>query len=235
MSDVLSRVKLQAKPGVSTLQLAEIAHEEIKAAGAESAFLGYRGFPGVICISINEEVVHGIPSSNRIMRQGDLVKIDLGIKRRGFYADMAETVYLGDNIPPETGHLLATTKNALAAGISNCIAGETLGKISQSIQEVIETADLSVVKRFVGHGIGRSLHERPPVPNFGPSTGGPRLEIGMVLAIEPIATFGNPEIAIKQDGWTAITADGALSAHFEHTVAITSQGPVILTATCHAG
>lgn len=235
LSDVLSRVKLQAKPGVSTLQLAEIAHEEIKAAGAESAFLGYRGFPGVICISINEEVVHGIPSSNRIMRQGDLVKIDLGIKRRGFYADMAETVYLGDNIPPETGHLLATTKNALAAGISNCIAGETLGKISQSIQEVIETADLSVVKRFVGHGIGRSLHERPPVPNFGPSTGGPRLEIGMVLAIEPIATFGNPEIAIKQDGWTAITADGALSAHFEHTVAITSQGPVILTATCHAG
>ncbi len=235
LSDVLGRVKLQAKPGVSTLQLAEIAHEEIKAAGAESAFLGYRGFPGVICISINEEVVHGIPSSNRIMRQGDLVKIDLGIKRRGFYADMAETVYLGDNIPPETRHLLATTKNALAAGISNCIAGETLGKISQSIQEVIETADLSVVKRFVGHGIGRSLHERPPVPNFGPSTGGPRLEIGMVLAIEPIATFGNPEIAIKQDGWTAITADGALSAHFEHTVAITSQGPVILTATCHAG
>lgn len=235
LSDVFSRVKLQAKPGVSTLQLAEIAHEEIRAVGAESAFLGYRGFPGVICISLNEEVVHGIPSATRVMRQGDLVKIDIGIKRKGFYADMAETVYLGDEIPPETTRLLATTKNALAAGISNCIAGETLGKISQSIQKVIETENLSVVKRFVGHGIGRSLHEKPPVPNFGPSTGGPRLEIGMVIAIEPIATFGSPEIAIKQDGWTAITVDGALSAHFEHSVAVTSQGPVILTSTCHAG
>lgn len=235
LAGVLSRVKLQAKPGVSTLQLAEIAHDEIKAAGAESAFLGYRGFPGVICISLNEEIVHGIPSSTRIMRQGDLVKIDLGIKRKGFYADMAETVYLGENMPPETERLLVTTKNALAAGIRNCVAGETLGKISQSIQKVIETESLSVVKRFVGHGIGRSLHEKPPVPNFGPSSRGPRLEIGMVLAIEPIATFGSPEIAITQDGWTAITANGALSAHYEHTVAITSGGPVILTTTCHAG
>lgn len=235
LADVFSRVKLQAKPGVSTLQLAEIAREEIRAAGAESAFLGYRGFPGVICISLNEEVVHGIPSSTRIMRHGDLVKIDMGIKRNGFCADMAETIYLGEDIPPETARLLATTKKALVAGICNCIAGQTLGKISQSIQNVIETDNLSVVKRFVGHGIGRSLHEKPPVPNFGPSHRGPRLEVGMVLAIEPIATFGSPEVAIQQDGWTAVTADGAMSAHFEHTVAISPQGPVILTSTCHAG
>ncbi|MBU1106908.1 MAG: type I methionyl aminopeptidase [Candidatus Riflebacteria bacterium] len=235
LAAVLTRVKLQAKPGVSTLQLAEIAREEIEAVGAESAFIGYRGFPGVICISLNEEVVHGIPSATRIMRQGDLVKIDIGIKRKGFYADMAETVYLGEEVPLEIARLLATTKTALITGIRNCIAGETLGKISQSIQKVIETGNLSVVKRFVGHGIGRSLHEKPPVPNFGSSIGGPRLEVGMVLAIEPIATFGSPEIAIKQDGWTAITANGALSAHFEHTVAITSRGPVILTSTCQAG
>jgi len=235
LAGVFSRVKLQAKPGVSTLQLAEIALEEIRAVGAESAFLGYRGFPGAICISLNEEVVHGIPSSTRIMRQGDLVKIDMGIIRNGFYADMAETIYLGDEMPPDMARLLATTKKALAVGICNCIAGQTLGKISQSIQNAIETENLSVVKRFVGHGIGRSLHEKPPVPNFGPSHRGPRLEVGMVLAIEPIATFGSPEVAIKQDGWTAVTADGAMSAHFEHTVAISPQGPVILTSTCHAG
>jgi len=235
LAGIFSRVKPQAKPGVSTLQLAEIALKEIKAVGAESAFLGYRGFPGAICISLNEEVVHGIPSSTRIMRQGDLVKIDMGIIRNGFYADMAETIYLGDAIPLEMARLLATTKKALAVGICNCIAGQTLGKISQSIQNTIETENLSVVKRFVGHGIGRSLHEKPPVPNFGPSDRGPRLEVGMVLAIEPIATFGSPEVAIKHDGWTAVTADGAISAHFEHTVAISPQGPVILTSTCHAG
>jgi len=235
LAAVLTRVKLQAKPGVSTLQLAEIAQEEIVAVGAESAFIGYRGFPGVICISLNEEVVHGIPSATRILRQGDLVKIDIGIKRHGFYADMAETVYLGEIVPSEITRLLVTTKNALVAGIRNCVAGESLGKVSQSIQEVIETEKLSVVKRFVGHGIGKSLHEKPPVPNFGSSFGGPRLKIGMVLAIEPIATFGSPEVAIKQDGWTAITVSGALSAHYEHTVAITSQGPVILTSTCQAG
>lgn len=235
LSVILDKVKHQAKPGVSTLELAEYAHREILKAGAESAFLGYRDFPGVICISLNDEVVHGIPSSARVLRPGDLLKIDIGIRRNGFYADMAETVFLGATPPSEIESLLQITKKAMMAGIRNLLPGNTLGKVSQSVQEVIETGGLSVVKRFVGHGIGRRLHEKPPVPNFGTPEQGPRLKAGMVLAIEPIATFGDPEIAIKQDGWTAITVSGALSAHFEHTVAITPQGPRILTSTCQAG
>lgn len=229
LSVILNKVKHQAKPGVSTFQLAEVARSEISAVGAESAFLGYKQFPGVICVSLNEEVVHGIPSSSRFLQKGDLLKIDIGIRRNGFCADMAETIYLGDDPPPEIENLLKITKMALEAGICSLIPGNTLGKVSQSIQEVIETAGLSVVRRFVGHGIGRNLHEKPPVPNFGTPEQGPRLKIGMVLAIEPIATYGVPEIAIKQDGWTAITVNGAMSAHFEHTVAITPQGPRILT------
>lgn len=235
LSVILNKVKHQAKPGVSTLELAEIALDGIRKAGAESAFLGYKDFPGVICISLNEEVVHGIPSSSRYLQPGDLLKIDIGLKRNGFYADMAETIYLGATPPPEIERLIRVTKKALEAGIRNLIPGNTLGKVSQSMQDVIETDGLSVVRRFVGHGIGRNLHEKPPVPNFGTPEQGPRLKAGMVLAIEPIATYGEPEIAIKQDGWTAITASGALSAHFEHTVAITPQGPMILTSTCQAG
>lgn len=235
LSVILDKVKHQAKPGVSTLELADFAHEEILRAGALPAFLGYRDFPGVICSSLNEEVVHGIPSSSRVLQSGDLLKLDIGIKRNGFYADMAETLFLGATPPNEINHLLQITKMALLAGIRNLLPGNTLGKVSQSIQEVIETGGLSVVRRFVGHGVGRRLHEKPPVPNFGTPEEGPRLKAGMVLAIEPIATYGDPEIAIKQDGWTAITTTGALSAHFEHTVAITPQGPRILTSTCQAG
>lgn len=235
LAAVLDKVKHQAKPGVSTLELAEVAQDEIAKSGAESAFLGFKGFPGVICISVNEEIVHGIPSASRFLKSGDLVKIDIGIKRNGFCVDMAETVYIGNEIPADIDNLLKTTKAALMAGIRSTIPGNTLGNISQSIQEVIEAEKLSVVRRFVGHGIGRNLHEKPPVPNFGTSGQGPRLEVGMVLAIEPIATYGDPEIVMKQDGWTAMMANGALSAHFEHTVAITPQGPRILTSTCQAG
>lgn len=235
LATILNKVKHQAKPGVSTLELAEFARELIEQNHAESAFFGFKGFPGQICLSVNEEVVHGIPSETRILKNRDLVKIDIGIRRNGFCADMAETIYLGCEIPSEINHLMLVTKKALETGIQNAITGNTLGKVSQSIQEVIESENLSVVRRFVGHGIGRNLHEKPPVPNFGTSGQGPRLEAGMVLAIEPIATFGDPEIAIKQDGWTAIMVSGALSAHFEHTVAITPQGPRILTSTCQAG
>lgn len=235
LAAVLDKVKHQAEPGVSTLELAEVAQREIEKSGAESAFLGFKGFPGVICISVNEEVVHGIPSASRILKTGDLVKIDIGIKRNGFCVDMAETIYIGETIPADIDNLLRTTKAALMAGIRNTIPGNTLGNISQSIQEAIESENLSVVRRFVGHGIGRSLHEKPPVPNFGSSGQGPLLKVGMVLAIEPIATYGDPEIVMKQDGWTAMMANGALSAHFEHTVAITTQGPRILTTTCQAG
>jgi methionyl aminopeptidase len=235
LSVILTKVKHQAKPGVSTKELADYALELMTQEKCRPAFLGYRGFPGVICVSVNDEVVHGIPSENRVLQQGDLVKIDIGIRKFGYYADMAETVYLGRDIPSEIETLIKTTKDALAAGICNAIAGNTLGKISQGIQKAVETQGLSVVRRFVGHGIGRSLHEKPPVPNFGPETQGPRLEVGMVLAIEPIATNGDPEVLIKEDGWTAVTRSGKLSAHFEHMVAVTESGPKILTSTCQAG
>ena len=235
LSVILTKVKHQAKPGVSTKDLADFAHELMKQEKCQPAFLGYRGFPGIICVSVNEEVVHGIPDQNRILQANDLVKIDIGIKKYGFFADMAETIYLGNEKPAEIANLIEATKEALTAGICQAIAGNTLGKISQSIQDAVEMRGLSVIRRFVGHGIGRSLHEKPPVPNFGPETQGPRLEVGMVLAIEPIATNGDPEVFIKEDGWTAVTRSGKLSAHFEHMVAVTECGPKILTSTCQAG
>ncbi|GAB4273040.1 MAG: type I methionyl aminopeptidase [Candidatus Rifleibacteriota bacterium] len=235
LSVILTKVKHQAKPGVSTMDLADYALELMAKERCRPAFLNYKGFPGVICASVNEEVVHGIPSRARILKKGDLLKLDIGIKRYGYYADMAETVYLGDKVPPEIEILTNTTKEALAAGIRNAIAGNTLGKISRNIQNAIENKGLSVVQRFVGHGIGKSLHEKPSVPNFGPETQGPILEIGMVLAIEPIVANGAPEVFIKEDGWTAVTRDSGLSAHFEHMVAVTKSGPIILTSTCHAG
>lgn len=234
LSVIHSRVKHQAKPGVSTQELADYALEEMKSHGCRSAFMGYRGFPGAICISLNEEVVHGIPSATRYLKPGDLVKLDMGIVKNSFYADMAETFYLGEEEPEHIKDLLCTTRIALEAGICNAYAGNTLRKVSQAIQEVIESAQMAVVRRFVGHGIGRSLHEKPPVPNFTTQNEGPRLEVGMVLALEPIATYGDSEVLIQDDGWTAVSAQGELSAHFEHTVAITSTGPRILT-TCHAG
>jgi methionyl aminopeptidase len=233
LSVILTKVKHQAKPGVSTMDLADYAHELMKQEGCTPAFLGYRGFPGTICVSVNEEAVHGIPNKERILQINDLVKLDIGIKRKDFFADMAETFYLGDKQTSEMANLIQTTKEALGAGIRNAVAGNTLGKISQSVQEAVESRGLSVVRRFVGHGIGRALHEKPPVPNFGSHKQGPRLEVGMVLAIEPIATSGDPEVFIKPDGWTAVTRSGNLAAHFEHMVAVTECGPKILT--CEAG
>jgi methionyl aminopeptidase len=235
LSVILTKVKHQAKPGVSTMDLAEYALELMTHEKCKPAFLGYKGFPGAICVSVNDEVVHGIPSKNRILQVNDLVKIDVGIRKDGFFADMAETVYLGGEIPDEIDTLMKSTKNALMAGIRNAIAGNTLGKISRSIEKAVENSGMSVIRRFVGHGIGRSLHEKPPVPNFGPENQGPRLEVGMVLAIEPIVTNGDPEVFIKNDGWTAVTRHGNLSAHFEHMVAVTECGPKILTSTCQAG
>jgi methionyl aminopeptidase len=235
LSVILDKVKHQAKPGVSTLDLADYAMELMTKERCEPAFLGYRGFPGTICVSVNEEVVHGIPSATKVLKNKDLVKLDIGIKRHGFFADMAKTFYLGDEESNEIKTLMQITKNALQAGIRNAIAGNTLGKISQSIQKAIEGRGFGVVRRFVGHGIGKALHEKPPVPNFGSEDQGPRLEVGLVIAIEPIATIGNPEVYIKPDGWTAVTRSGKLSAHFEHMVAVTECGPKILTSTCQAG
>jgi methionyl aminopeptidase len=235
LSVILDKVKHQAKPGVSTQDLADYARELIANEKCKAAFLGYRGFPSCICASINEEVVHGIPARNRVLKQKDLLTIDIGIKKNGYYADMAKTVFIGDNIPTDLEKLIATTHKALIIGIQNAVVGNTLGKISHSIERFIKQNGLSVVQRFVGHGIGKKLHEKPPIPNFGPENQGPRLEIGMVFAIEPIATTGSPDVIIKDDGWTAITRDGSLSAHFEHMVAITESGPKILTSTCQAG
>ncbi len=235
LSAILDKLKRQAKPGVSTMELADLAKQEFSMAEGRSAFLGYKGYPGELCVSINEEVVHGIPNSKKVIKDGDLLKIDVGLKRKGFCVDMAETLYIGEIPPVLIKRLMDVTQRALYEGIRNAYAGNTLGKISQGIQQVIEAGGLSVVRRFVGHGIGRELHEKPPVPNFGSSTEGPRLEIGMVLAIEPIATFGDPVVVIGDDGWTAVMASNELSAHYEHTVAITAQGPKILTSTCQAG
>ncbi len=235
LSAILNKVKHQAKPGVSTEELASIADAEMKSFGVIPAFLGYKGFPSVICTSLNSEVVHGIPNQQKILKNGDILKLDIGIKRNGFFADMAETIYIGEIFSPEIKHLVDTTKRALEAGITNAHAGNTLGKISQSIQKCIESSSLSVIQRYVGHGIGKELHEKPPVPNFGSDKSGPILKSGMVIAIEPIACLGKPEVFVLEDGWTSVTNDGSLSAHFEHTVAITDDGPKILTSTCQAG
>ncbi|MGM0600018.1 MAG: type I methionyl aminopeptidase [Candidatus Rifleibacteriota bacterium] len=235
LSVILDKVKHQAKPGVSTQDLADYARDLMEKEKCKAAFLGYRGFPGYICASINEEVVHGIPAKSRVLQEKDLLTIDIGIKKNGYFADMAQTVFLGDNVPAELDNLIAATQKALYIGIQNAVAGNTLGKISHSIEKTVNENGLSVVRRFVGHGIGKKLHEKPPIPNFGSENQGPRLEIGMVLAIEPIATTGSPDVIIKDDGWTAITRDGGLSAHFEHMVAVTESGPKILTSTCQAG
>ena len=235
LSAILNEVKCQAKPGVTTFELETLARNAIQREGAEPAFLNYKGYPAVICASVNHEVVHGIPSKDKILAEGDLLKLDIGLKRYGLFSDMAETIFIGN--PPDsiTEKLVSTTKKALMVGIQNAHAGETLGKISHSVQKVIESEGFAVIQRYVGHGIGRELHEKPPVPNFGPEDRGPRLKEGMVIAIEPIATIGAPKVKILKDGWTSVTIDGKINAHFEHCIAITGKGPIILTSTCKAG
>lgn len=215
------------KPGITTKALDEAAMSYLSDQGAAPAFLGYRGFPASICVSVNEEVVHGIPGNRRI-REGDVVSLDAGAVVSGYYADAAITVAVGA-IDPAARRLVETTQQALAMGIEQATVGNRLSDISHAVQQVAERAGFGVVRDFVGHGIGRAMHEEPPIPNFGAPHMGPRLQAGMVLAIEPMITRGGPDVLVLEDGWTAVTKDGSLAAHFEHTVAITEQGTEILT------
>jgi methionyl aminopeptidase len=212
---------------VSTLELDAFAEKSIRARGAVPAFKGYRGFPKTLCVSVNDQVVHGIPSKRRL-KEGDIVGLDLGAKWDGYYGDAAITIPVG-NITSRAESLLATARKALSLGIKEVSPGQHLSEISHAIQRYAEGQGYSVVRAFVGHGIGTALHEEPQVPNFGPPGRGPRLKVGMVLAIEPMVNIGDADVEILDDGWTVVTVDGQLSAHFEHTVAITEAGPEILT------
>jgi len=215
------------KPGISTLELDKIAREFILKKKAKPAFLGYKGYPAAICASVNEEVVHGIPSERRL-NEGDIVSIDVGVLYRDFYGDTAWTFPVG-RISPLAKKLLKVTEESLYLGIGRALVGGRLSDISNAIQAQAEDNGFSVVRDFVGHGIGREMHEDPQIPNFGPPLRGVELTEGMALAIEPMVNIGGYETELKDDCWTAVTKDGSLSAHFEHTIAVTPEGPVILS------
>jgi methionyl aminopeptidase len=231
VAEVLQRLQENVGPGITTQELDRIAEEMTRKRGAIPAFKGYqvgeRVFPASLCVSINEEVVHGIPSS-RSLREGDIVSLDFGVVVDGYYGDAAVTVPVGQ-ISSEAVHLLSATRSSLWEWIHSMRAGNRLGDLSHAIQRYAEASGLSVVREFVGHGIGRRLHEEPQVPNFGEPGKGRLLREGMVLAIEPMLNLGGPGVYVKEDGWTAVTRDGSLSAHFEHSVAITANGPQVLT------
>ena len=230
LSAVVDRLRTNVKPGVSTLEIDDDVERFIRSRGARPAFKGYRGFPATVCVSINEEVVHGIPSAQRRVKEGDIVGLDLGCIVEGYYADCAVTVPVGE-VPPRVQQLLDVTRESLQAGIAECRSGRRLSDVSHAIQTHVEGHGFSVVRAFVGHGIGRALHEEPQVPNFGDPGRGPQLRPGMVLALEPMVTMGSWEVRILDDGWTAVTRDGSLAAHFEHTIAVTEAGPEVLTST----
>ncbi|MBI5745911.1 MAG: type I methionyl aminopeptidase [Nitrospirae bacterium] len=223
----LKELKKEIKAGITTEELDRIAEEYILSKGAKPAFKGYRGYPATLCTSINEEVVHGIPSKRRLA-EGDIISLDLGAIHDGYYGDAALTIGVG-KISREAERLVKVTEESLYRGIEEAQPGKRLGDISWAIQSHVEGAGYSAVYDFVGHGIGRNLHEEPQVPNFGASGQGPRLKEGMVLAIEPMVNMGGAATRILDDNWTAVTKDGSLSAHAEHTVAITGKGPMILT------
>jgi len=218
----------EVRPGVSTLELDRLAEGFIRDSGGEPAFKGYRGFPASICASINEEVVHGIPGARRILREGDIVSLDIGVKREGFFGDAARTFPVGE-VSSTAARLLDATERALEAGIAQARPGNRVSDISAAIEREVTRHRFRVVRALVGHGIGRELHEEPQVPNYGRMGEGPKLKEGMVLAIEPMVNAGTAEVLTLSDQWTVVTADRNLSAHFEHTVAIGSEGPVNLS------
>ncbi len=221
-------IRRHVKPGVTTLELEERTEEYVAKQGVRGAFKGYHGYPANLCTSINEEVVHGIPAAGRVLRDGDIVSIDFGVVRDGFYGDAARTFPVG-TVSAASGKLLETTERALGKAVDVAMPGNRLGDIASAVQTEAEGAGFSVVRNFVGHGIGRSLHEEPQVPNFGVAGTGPKLTSGMVLAIEPMVNEGGYGVEVLADGWTVVTSDGKRSAHFEHMVAITEAGNRILS------
>jgi methionyl aminopeptidase len=225
--DLLEEVRAKVQPGVSTLELEKFVEKRLAQLGAKPAFKGYRGYPCCLCTSVNEEIVHGIPSGRRL-KEGDIVSLDLGVVIDGYYGDAAVTVPVGPVSEP-VQKLLRVTQESLQLGIEKAKVGNHLGDISAAIEGHVEENGFTVVREFVGHGIGRELHEEPQIPNFGRTGHGPVLKEGMVLAIEPMVNAGSRDLRILDDQWTAVTADGAYSAHFEHMVAVTQKGPEILT------
>lgn len=223
----LDAVSSAVRPGVTTADLDAIAEDVIVKAGARPAFKGYHGFPATLCTSVNDQVVHGIPGG-RVLREGEIVSVDCGAIVDGYYGDCARTFPVGQ-VSAEATRLMDVTRRSLEAGIARCRPGMRLYDVSAAVQEVAEAAGFSVVREYVGHGIGRSMHEDPQVPNYGKAGTGPTLRTGMVLAIEPMINAGAPDVRSLDDGWTVVTLDGAMSAHFEHTVAVTEDGPLVLT------
>lgn len=229
VAQVLEALEAAVAPGVTTLDLDVMAERMVRDGGAVPAFKGYRGFPATLCTSVNAEVVHGIPSAKRVLTDGDIVSIDIGARLDGFFGDSAVTVAVG-KVPEPTKELLTVTRESLERAISQVKVGGRVSDIGHAVQSWVEAHGYSVVREFVGHGIGEHLHEEPPIPNFGSPGRGARLAEGMVLAIEPMVAMGRPEVRVLGDGWTAVTKDGSLAAHFEHTVAVGADGPLVLTA-----
>lgn len=227
VAKTIDAIKIMVKSGLTTLEIERFADAHIREQGGVPAFKGYRGYPASICTSVNNEVIHGIPSK-RVLVEGDILSIDLGVYKDGFYGDGAVTIPVGGTAPA-LEKLLRVTEESLYIGIGNARVGNRVSDISYSIQRHVESNGFSIVRAFVGHGIGRELHEDPHIPNFGSPGQGPRLRAGMTLAIEPMVNLGEYEVFILNDGWTAVTADGKPSAHFEHTVLVSSEGPIILT------
>jgi methionyl aminopeptidase len=228
VSDVLAQLEAAVAPGVTTWDLDALAERLVREADAVPAFKGYRGYPATLCASINEEVVHGIPSKARALKDGDIISLDMGVKMGGFYGDSAVTVAVG-RVPERTQALLRVTREALDRAIAQARVGARLSDIGHAVQAWVEAHGFSIVREFVGHGIGEQLHEDPQIPNYGRPGHGVKLAAGMVLAIEPMVAMGRPETKVLADKWTAVTRDGSLAAHFEHTVAVTANGPRVLT------
>ena len=227
LAEVLDELEDRCAPGVTTNEIDRLADRLMRERDCTPGFLGYNGFPKSLCISVNEEVVHGIPGS-RVIRDGDLVSLDCGLIYKGLWADSGRTVMVGE-VSPEARKLVEVTRRSLEAGIEKAIPGNRVGDIAAAVQTVVEAGGFSVVRNFVGHGIGRNMHEEPQVPNFGVPGTGPMLKAGYALAIEPMVNAGSHEVEMLDDRWTIVTADGRLSAYFEHTVLITEDGPVIST------
>ncbi len=228
VAEILERLKEHIRPGVSTFDLNVLSEEFAARLSAKPAFKGYNGFPYALCTSVNEEVVHGIPSKKRRLAEGDIISIDFGVIKEGYYGDAAVTLPVG-KVAPEAAKLCQVTREALFKGIGQAVVGNHLSDISHAIQSHVEAFGYSVVREFVGHGIGKNLHESPQIPNYGPPGKGVKLKAGMVFAIEPMINRGKPGVEVLQDKWTAVTVDRSLSAHFEHTIAITANGPDILS------